>query len=101
MRSFWGSKKYSVKHDTLKSELMTDAISGAQRHPVAFFNEYFNDGGGREHPVLGDLLVFAADINEAWGKDNIRAGMGLNLVSELIIGRLSELSNSGSAQAQI
>ena len=73
--------------DELKKVIIDGATLSAQENVFSFFTAYFeNKQNGVEHPILGNLLSLAAEIDAKWDEENY----GLNLVSGLIKHRLRD-----------
>lgn len=65
------------------------ATSFPQKYSMAFFQDYFDEGGTIDHPALGNLLELADKIDAQYNSK----GMGINLVSSFIRYKLEQLSN--------
>ncbi len=95
-----GVVPYPTTKDELKARILQDATVGKQRTPVAFFDQYFDADGGKEHPILGDLSELTKEIDALWDS----ARYGLNLVSGLIkhrLGQIEQAERSLSGRAKI
>ena len=92
MRFFSGIKvvNYPDTPDELMLQILNHALRGPQRIPLDFFNTYFSNGGGRQHPVLGDLEDVVLEINLGWDQER----NGSNLVTSLIRYKLDNLVDS-------
>lgn len=63
----------------LRDRILTESLLGTQGRPIAYFVDYIQQGGGRNHPLLGNLMNLADEID---ARRDI--GSGLNLVSHFI-----------------
>ncbi len=68
-------------------QILEHSISGPQGIPLHFFLDYFDKGGTKEHPILGNLDELLLEINQRWDDQQC----GLNLVAGLLEYRLGQL----------
>lgn len=80
---------YPDNADALRTRLQNEALNGAQGHPYMYFNNYFSNGGTRNHPLLGDLYVFSQGIKAVWNSER-----GVNLVAGIIDHKLAGLGDN-------
>ncbi|MCX7116789.1 MAG: hypothetical protein NTW94_02585 [Legionellales bacterium] len=73
-------EEYPDTKPELQARVIHDALHKPQKIAISFFSAYFANGGGREHPILGDLLELAHTIKLRWNTGRT----DLNLVAETI-----------------
>ncbi len=79
--------------DELRKQIVKDALS-VQKIPLAYFQQYFANGGSAIHLKLGDLNLLVDEINKAWSP--LKASRGENLVSGFIMNKLKTMSAEDS-----
>ena len=78
MKFFYRKKEvvYPDSYDALKARILHESISGPTAYPIQFFEDHFDNGGNKVHPILGSLDELANAIDDSWG-----LGMQPNSVS--------------------
>ncbi len=94
MRFFSGARtiNYPDTAVELKAQIMAHSIAGPQHIPCSFFNAYFDQGGGIEHPLLGNLVDLAQEILTHWNGQ----AYGANLVVSMLHHRIDPLQDKPS-----
>lgn len=84
--------EYPNDKENLTLRILANATQGPQKIPLTYFQIYFQQGGGAEHPILGDLQLLVNSINCQWDV-KVR---GTNLVSGFLTMKLNELQNANN-----
>ena len=82
-----GVMSYPDTESELRAQILTHSTIGPQRIPCAFFDTYFAQGGGKMHPILGNLELLVSEILSRWNSDT----HGQNLVVSLLNFKLTAL----------
>ena len=83
--------------DELRKRIFLDTFGGHQGYAERYFHAYFHNGGGKIHPILGDLKEFADEINEHLKEAGL---LGPNKVPDIIIKRLGQLKRKEESESE-
>lgn len=74
---------YPSNKEGLYSRLLFESTTPPLKHGLEYFQNYINHGGGRIHPILGDLGAFILDVNARWDHNE-----GSNFVVGFLLSKL-------------
>ena len=73
-RAVENQEELGIQH--IQQRIVNEATTGSQGRLVRLLTTYFDNGGGLQHPQIGNLSELAAAINVRW--DANAEGRGLN-----------------------